>query len=81
MDLGVGSFVFSQGLVSAIPFISQPHYLLQPTIHKLYKTLRKALPILALGLLRVVLVKGTDYPVSTKGHSLKVCVLNKIRNM
>ncbi|KAF7762098.1 hypothetical protein Agabi119p4_8691 [Agaricus bisporus var. burnettii] len=59
MDLGVGSFVFSQGLVSAIPFISQPHYLLQPTIHK---TLRKALPILALGLLRVVLVKGTDYP-------------------
>lgn len=78
MDLGVGSFVFSQGLVSAIPFISQPHYLLQPTI---YKTLRKALPILALGLLRVVLVKGTDYPVSTKGHSLKVCVLNKIRNM
>ncbi|EKM78301.1 hypothetical protein AGABI1DRAFT_75828 [Agaricus bisporus var. burnettii JB137-S8] len=59
MDLGVGSFVFSQGLVSAIPFISQPHYLLQPTIHK---TLRKALPILALGLLRVVLVKSTDYP-------------------
>lgn len=64
MDLGVGSFVFSQGLVSAIPFISQPYYLLEPTINKLGKTVRKSIPILALGLIRVLLVKGADYPVS-----------------
>lgn len=64
MDLGVGSFVFSQGLVSAIPFISQPYYLLEPTTSKLIKTVRKSIPILALGLIRVLLVKGTDYPVS-----------------
>lgn len=64
MDLGVGSFVFSQGLVSAIPFVSQPYYLLEPTINKLGKTVRKSIPILALGLIRVLLVKGADYPVS-----------------
>ncbi len=64
MDLGVGSFVFSQGLVSAIPFVSQPYYLLEPTVSKLTKTIRKSVPILALGLIRVLLVKGTDYPVS-----------------
>ncbi|KAF9452132.1 hypothetical protein P691DRAFT_697911 [Macrolepiota fuliginosa MF-IS2] len=62
MDLGVGSFVFSQGLVSAIPFISQPSYLLEPITAKLIKTVRKSIPILVLGLIRVLLVKGTDYP-------------------
>ncbi|KAF5350658.1 hypothetical protein D9756_008612 [Leucocoprinus leucothites] len=62
MDLGVGSFVFSQGLVSAIPFISQPYYLLEPTSTKLYKTIRKSIPVFILGFVRVLLVKGTDYP-------------------
>ncbi len=63
MDLGVGSFVFSQGVVSAIPVLKNPAYLASPFLPKLFATTKKVLPILALGLLRVVLVKGTEYPV------------------
>ena len=63
MDLGVGSFVFSQGLVSAIPIIKNPAYLTAPMLPKLSTALRKSLPLLILGLLRTVSVKGTEYPV------------------
>lgn len=65
MDLGVGSFVFSQGLVSALPIVKDPTYLRAPVADKLGKTGRKAFPMFALGIVRVLLVKGTDYPVST----------------
>lgn len=64
MDLGVGSFVFSQGLVSAIPFLKDPSYASAPVVPKLLATVKKTAPVLALGLVRVLLVKGTDYPVS-----------------
>jgi phosphatidylinositol glycan class W len=63
MDLGVGSFVFSQGIVSAIQLIKEPAYLTAPVISKFIRVTRKSLPIIVLGLIRVVLVKGTDYPV------------------
>lgn len=63
MDLGVGSFVFSQGLVSALPMIKNPRYLTEPFIPKFAQTLRKCLPVLILGLFRTVSVKGTEYPV------------------
>ncbi|KAG8925734.1 Glucosaminyl phosphatidylinositol (GlcN-PI) nositol acylation protein, partial [Tulasnella sp. 417] len=62
MDLGVGSFVFSQGLVSAIPFLKDPSYASAPVGPKLVATVKKTAPVLALGLVRVLLVKGTDYP-------------------
>ncbi|KAJ3484919.1 hypothetical protein NLI96_g5316 [Meripilus lineatus] len=62
MDLGVGSFVFSQGLVSSLPMIKNPRYLKEPFIPKLAQTLRKCLPLLILGLLRTVSVKGAEYP-------------------
>ncbi|KAH8103095.1 GWT1-domain-containing protein [Cristinia sonorae] len=62
MDLGVGSFVFSQGLVSAIPIIKNPAYLTAPMLPKVSTVLRKSLPILVLGLLRTISVKGTEYP-------------------
>ncbi|KZS96987.1 hypothetical protein SISNIDRAFT_477615 [Sistotremastrum niveocremeum HHB9708] len=62
MDLGVGSFVFSQGLVSAIPMVKDVEYLRRPMLSKLSTTIIKLLPIVVLGLLRVILVKGTDYP-------------------
>ena len=67
MDLGVGSFVFSQGIVSAIQLIKDPAYLTSPVVSKFIRVTRKSLPIIVLGLIRVILVKGTDYPVS---HSL-----------
>ena len=63
MDLGVGSFVFSQGIVSAIPLIKDPAYLMAPVGPKLAATARKCLPVLVLGLLRMLSVKGSQYPV------------------
>ena len=63
MDLGVGSFVFSQGVVSAIQIIKDPAYLTSPVVSKFIRVTRKSLPIIVLGLIRVILVKGTDYPV------------------
>ena len=63
MDLGVGSFVFSQGVVSAIQIINDPAYLTSPVVSKFIRVTRKSLPIIVLGLIRVILVKGTDYPV------------------
>ena len=63
MDLGVGSFVFSQGIVSAIQLIRDPAYLTSPVVSKFIHVTRKSLPVIFLGLIRVVLVKGTDYPV------------------
>ncbi|KAJ7057956.1 GWT1-domain-containing protein [Mycena amicta] len=62
MDLGVGSFVFSNGLVSAIPLLKNPRYLQAPLLPKVGAVLWKALPIVALGVVRVLLVKGTEYP-------------------
>ncbi|KAI0816924.1 GWT1-domain-containing protein [Trametes gibbosa] len=62
MDLGVGSFVFSQGIVSAIPLVKNPTYLTQPLLPKLTAVVRKCAPVLVLGLLRTLSVKGTEYP-------------------
>ncbi|KAG6911371.1 hypothetical protein DXG01_001042 [Tephrocybe rancida] len=64
MDLGVGSFVFSQGLVSAIPILKNPSYLSAPAVPKILSVTWKSLPIIFLGVVRVLLVKGTEYPVS-----------------
>jgi len=63
MDLGVGSFVFSQGVVSAIPFLKDPSHLSTPALPKLLSVTRHSLPIILIGIVRVILVKGTDYPV------------------
>jgi hypothetical protein len=63
MDIGVGSFVFSQGIVSAIPILKNPTHLSAPIAPKIILALRKSLPLLCLGLLRVLLVKGVEYPV------------------
>ena len=65
MDLGVGSFVFSQGIVSAIPIISHPHHLLRPFSSKLHSSLRKSLPLFCLAFIRLALLKATNYPVRT----------------
>ncbi|KIJ64800.1 hypothetical protein HYDPIDRAFT_111404 [Hydnomerulius pinastri MD-312] len=62
MDLGVGSFVFSQGIVSAIPLIKDPSHLNAPLKPKLFKIIKKIAPVILLGIVRVFLVKGTEYP-------------------
>ncbi|EUC61320.1 GPI-anchored wall transfer protein, putative [Rhizoctonia solani AG-3 Rhs1AP] len=62
MDLGVGSFVFSQGVVSAVPIIKNPRLLMNPLLPKVLAACKKVIPLLLLGLIRVLAVKGTEYP-------------------
>lgn len=62
MDLGVGSFIFSQGVVSAIPLLKDPSHLQKPLSTKLMRTLKKVTPVAMLGLIRLLAVKGTGYP-------------------
>ena len=62
MDLGVGSFVFSAGLVGARPILRE-----RASGHstglgaRLYASVRHAVPLLVLGLVRLYSVKGLDY--------------------
>jgi phosphatidylinositol glycan class W len=64
MDLGVGSFVFSLGVVSVIPVIKNPGLLRDPLLPKVLAASKKVIPLLVIGLVRVLAVKGTEYPVS-----------------
>lgn len=57
MDVGVGSFVFSLGVVSCRSFSRSTGGL-----STCLSALRKALPILALGVVRLLMVKGAEYP-------------------
>ncbi|CEH13819.1 gpi-anchored wall transfer protein 1 [Ceraceosorus bombacis] len=60
MDLGVGSFVFSLGLINAAPLLrAQTRY--EPVRASLLREVRKAVPLLLLGGARVVAVKGSHY--------------------
>lgn len=61
MDVGVGSFVFSLGIVSTKMYASGTG---QAPLHRILRSLYKSLPIILLGLVRVVMVKGAEYPVS-----------------
>ncbi|KAF6767261.1 GWT1 [Kalmanozyma brasiliensis GHG001] len=62
MDMGVGSFVFSLGIISALPFLKSPRNRFRPLKQQLLSDFRKALPLLVLGSVRVVMVKGVEYP-------------------
>lgn len=62
MDLGVGSFVFSAGLIAARPVLKEQFT--EKTSHlssRLYQSARHSLPLLVLGLVRLYSVKGLDY--------------------
>lgn len=63
MDLGVGSFVFSGGLVSARSLLKSRNT--RPTTRSLFQRLiastRHSIPLLVLGLIRLYSVKGLDY--------------------
>jgi len=62
MDMGVGSFVFSAGVVAARSALKQR--LTNSTIGlqtRLRTALRHSLPLLALGFIRLYTVKGLDY--------------------
>ncbi|CAK9786011.1 unnamed protein product [Cutaneotrichosporon oleaginosum] len=59
MDVGVGSFVFSLGIVSSKGFSTTRRGKMLGT---LLGGLRRALPVLALGFVRLLMVKGVEYP-------------------
>lgn len=61
MDLGVGSFVFSLGLVSALPLLRTP--VRTPLLAAVWGSTKKSAGVLALGVGRVLMVKGVEYPV------------------
>lgn len=62
MDLGVGSFVFSMGLVSARAILVDAYLDKETTrLAAVTKSFRQALSVLALGVIRLVLVKALDY--------------------
>ncbi|RDW72970.1 GPI-anchored wall transfer protein [Coleophoma cylindrospora] len=62
MDVGVGSFVFSAGVVAARPILKEQ--LANKTSRlstRLYASVRHSLPLIVLGLIRLYSVKGLDY--------------------
>lgn len=62
MDMGVGSFVFSAGLVAARPVLQARLSGKQSSLASLLKASpRASLPLLVLGLIRLWSVKGLDY--------------------
>lgn len=63
MDVGVGSFVFSAGLVAARPVLKAKleGKRLAPLSARLYQSGRHALPLIVLGFIRLWSVKGLDY--------------------
>lgn len=62
MDVGVGSFVFSAGVVAARPLLKQQlSGKTTPLSTRLYGSARHSLPLIILGLIRLYTVKGLDY--------------------
>ncbi|KAF2276961.1 GPI-anchored wall transfer protein 1 [Westerdykella ornata] len=61
MDMGVGSFVFSSGVVSARSLLKNEAGVRLPFAERLVRSTRHSLPLLVLGVLRLLSVKGLDY--------------------
>lgn len=61
MDLGVGSFVFSMGLISARSYLRQYYTGGYNYWKNVVKCLKGCIPIFGLGLVRLISVKGVDY--------------------
>ena len=62
MDLGVGSFVFSAGVVSARALFKTTNSRSRPRIGvRVFRAAKHALPLIVLGIIRLISVKGLDY--------------------
>lgn len=62
MDVGVGSFVFTAGIVAARPILKEKlEGKSTPLGTRLYQSIRHSVPLLVLGLIRLYSVKGLDY--------------------
>ncbi|KAF9973019.1 Glucosaminyl phosphatidylinositol (GlcN-PI) nositol acylation protein [Actinomortierella ambigua] len=58
MDLGVGSFVFSSGVVSARGYLKKEKL---PFTSQMWMAFRTSIPLLVLGFARLIATKGVDY--------------------
>ncbi|CAK7215394.1 Glucosaminyl phosphatidylinositol (GlcN-PI) nositol acylation protein [Sporothrix bragantina] len=71
MDMGVGSFVFSGGIVAARPVLKERASRKSPSLtSRLLASLRHSLPLLALGFVRLLSVKGLDYAEHTSEYGV-----------
>ncbi|KAK1984080.1 GWT1-domain-containing protein [Colletotrichum cereale] len=62
MDMGVGSFVYSAGVVGARPVLKErAEGKSTPLTTRLLHSMRHSLPLLVLGVIRLLSVKGLDY--------------------
>lgn len=62
MDMGVGSFVFTGGLVAARPVLRDRAIGNEiPFARRILGSIRHAIPLLVLGVIRLLSVKGLDY--------------------
>ncbi|KAI1464399.1 GPI-anchored wall transfer protein 1 [Daldinia caldariorum] len=62
MDVGVGSFVFSAGIVAARPVLKErAEGKATPLLQRLRYAMRHSFPLLFLGVIRLISVKGLDY--------------------
>ena len=78
MDVGVGSFVFSLGIVSTRQSaVSSSMHL----PNRVIDSVKRSAPILFLGVVRVLMVKGTEYPVSAMRKCPKASAHETCRNM
>jgi phosphatidylinositol glycan class W len=62
MDIGVGAFVYSGGVVAARPVLKErAEGRAMPLARRLLYSMRHSLPLLVLGFVRLMSVKGLDY--------------------
>jgi phosphatidylinositol glycan class W len=61
MDMGVGSFVFTNGVVSVRSSLKSATGKLPPLSKRLKASMRHSFPLLVLGVIRLISVKGLDY--------------------
>lgn len=61
MDMGVGSFVFTNGVVSVRSSLKTESGNLPPLWKRVNASLRHAAPLIVLGIVRLISVKGLDY--------------------
>lgn len=61
MDMGVGSFVFTAGVVSIRPALKEAPGQRAPLSKRFTASIRHAIPLLVLGVIRLISVKGLDY--------------------
>ncbi|KAH8723166.1 GPI-anchored wall transfer protein 1 [Phaeosphaeriaceae sp. PMI808] len=61
MDMGVGSFVFTAGVVSVRSSLKEATGRRPPLSQRLTTSIRHSIPLLVLGIVRLISVKGLDY--------------------